>query len=768
LGDAKKMLLTATPLQNSLLELYGLTSLIDEQIFGDIKAFKSQYTSNKGDLDDLRERMAPFCKRTLRKDVKEYVPYTERKAMTQSYRSTDAEQRFYEKITTFLHRTDTYAVPKQQRHLMAIIWRKMLGSSTVAMLHTLEKILKRLKDLQAGTPLKAEQLQFDLLDDLSPDDELLEELEETLEPEHDQTIDAHKLQQEIREIQGFIELAKNIQEDSRTSVLIEALKKGFAHLEQLGAKRKALIFTESRRTQDYLKAYLESHGYQGKIVLFNGSNADKSSKATYDAWVNANRSTGKVTGSKAVDMRSALVDAFKNDAEIMIATEAGAEGVNLQFCSMVVNYDMPWNPQRVEQRIGRCHRYGQEHDVVVLNFVNQRNEVERRIFELLEQKFNLFDDVFGASDGVLGSIYSGVDFEKQVSHIFESCRTPAEIKKAFDALQKELETSIQSRMKETQEILLTHFDEDVHARLKLKMEDAQTQLSKISTLFWKVTQQILNEKAHFNETTFTFDLKQSPCDDAPQGRYHLINKEEKSVASSFLYRLSHPLGEWVLKEASEADLPVQEITFDITNHPTKISVVQGLKGKAGWLMLNKFRFETADVHEELLFTAITEDGKTLDADTCHKLFNCAGQTGNAVSLPADVDARLKGEYGVLQNATTQRIAERHNAWFKEENARIDRWEDDIVKPLNDELDSVKRQLKQVKRKMQLAEDLATQQDLSEEEMRLSKLKKRLRLELEEKEDEVEREVNAMRKNLKQRMTQKVTNDALFTLRWFVV
>jgi len=170
LGDAKKMLLTATPLQNSLLELYGLTSLIDEQIFGDIKAFKSQYTSNKGDLDDLRERMAPFCKRTLRKDVKEYVPYTERKAMTQSYRSTDVEQRFYEKITTFLHRTDTYAVPKQQRHLMAIIWRKMLGSSTIAMLHTLEKILKRLKDLQAGTPLRAEQLQFDLLDDLSPDE----------------------------------------------------------------------------------------------------------------------------------------------------------------------------------------------------------------------------------------------------------------------------------------------------------------------------------------------------------------------------------------------------------------------------------------------------------------------------------------------------------------------------------------------------------------------------------------------------------------------
>lgn len=768
LSDTKKMLLTATPLQNSLVELYGLTSLIDDQIFGDISAFKSQYTTNKGDLNDLRDRMASFCKRTLRKDVKEYVSYTDRKAMTQSYKSTDEEQQFYEKITTFLHRTDTYALPKQQRHLMAIIWRKMLGSSTVAMLNTLEKILKRLQTLKAGTPLKIEQLQLDILEDEPLDDDLLEEFEEELEPAEATPIDAHKLQQEIREVQGFIELAKNISEDKRTSVLLEALQKGFASLEKLGAKRKALIFTESRRTQDYLKNYLESHGYRGNIVLFNGSNTDASSKATHDAWVEANRGTGKVTGSKAVDMRSALVDAFKNQAEIMIATEAGAEGINLQFCSMVVNYDMPWNPQRVEQRIGRCHRYGQEHDVVVLNFVNKRNEVERRIFELLEQKFNLFDGVFGASDDVLGSIQSGVDFEKQVSRIFETCRTSKEIKTAFDALQKELESSIQSRMKETKDILLNHFDEDVQARLKLKMADAQTQLSKTSTLFWKITQQVLQEKAHFNENAFTFELNQPPCDDAPRGHYHLINKQAKSVASAFLYRLSHPLGEWVLKEAKEADLPIQAVAFDISNHPTKISMVQALKGKAGWLMLNSFRFETADVHEELLFTAVTDEGETLDADTCRKLFNCAGQAGTMATLPEAVEQRLQAEYGVLQNATVHRIAESHNKWFKEESARIDRWEDDMVKPLNDELESVKRQLKQVKRKTQLAENLATQQGLAEEEMRLSQLKKRLRRDLEHKEDEVAEQVEQMRTNLKKRMTQKVTHNALFTLRWLVV
>ena len=82
----------------------------------------------------------------------------------------------------------------------------------------------------------------------------------------------------------------------------------------------------------------------------------------YGEWVEKYKNTDRVSGSKTADMRAALVDCFKEKAQIMIATEAGAEGVNLQFCSMVVNYDLPWNPQRIEQRIGRCHRYGQKHD----------------------------------------------------------------------------------------------------------------------------------------------------------------------------------------------------------------------------------------------------------------------------------------------------------------------------------------------------------------------------------------------------------------------
>ena len=123
----------------------------------------------------------------------------------------------------------------------------------------------------------------------------------------------------------------------------------------------------------------------------------------------------------------AIVEEFRDRATLMISTEAGAEGINLQFASLVVNYDLPWNPQRIEQRIGRCHRYGQQHDVVVVNFINRRNEADLRVFQLLSEKFQLFDGVFGASDEVLGALESGVDIERRIAQVYQECRSTDEI-----------------------------------------------------------------------------------------------------------------------------------------------------------------------------------------------------------------------------------------------------------------------------------------------------------------------------------------------------
>ena len=198
-------------------------------------------------------------------------------------------------------------------------------------------------------------------------------------------------------------------------------------------------------------------------------------------------------------MRSALVDYFREEGRIMIATEAGAEGINLQFCSLVVNYDLPWNPQRIEQRIGRCHRYGQKHDVVVVNFLNRKNDADQRVFELLSEKFQLFEGVFGASDEVLGAIESGVDFEKRIADIYQRCRKHEEIKAAFDKLQLELSFEINEAMTQTRRKLLENFDDEVREKLKVSDKTSKAFLNRYERLLMQLTRHELNGHAEFRD-----------------------------------------------------------------------------------------------------------------------------------------------------------------------------------------------------------------------------------------------------------------------------
>ncbi len=382
IAHVPKLLLTATPLQNSLLELYGLVSVIDDYTFGDLKSFKNQFSrlTNEDNFDDLKQRLKPICQRTLRRQVLEYIKYTNRIPITQEFYPTENEERLYNLVSEYLQRPNLYALPPSQRQLMTLILRKLLASSTYAISGTLEALAKRLNAIvqTIAEPLTA--LEEAVAQDFEGYEEEKEEWAEdgttngatgeittTYSPD-----DLTRIREEMKSLRDFHDLAKSIQKNSKGEVLLTALQKGFALAEEKGARRKAVIFTESTRTQQYLKKILENAGYKGKLVLFNGSNSDSESKEVYKRWLAKHEGTDRITGSKTADMRAALVDCFTDEAEIMIATEAGAEGINLQFCSLVVNYDLPWNPQRIEQRIGRCHRYGQKNDVVVVNFLNKK------------------------------------------------------------------------------------------------------------------------------------------------------------------------------------------------------------------------------------------------------------------------------------------------------------------------------------------------------------------------------------------------------------
>ena len=770
----KKLLLTATPLQNSLMEIFGLTNFIDPNIFGDANSFRSKYVNAGGDLPELRARLADFCKRTLRKQVLEYVRYTQRRAITQPFSPAENEQALYDGITRFLQREDTYAIPSQQRHLTVLILRKLLASSSQAIAGTLETLRARLVALQKGEPAKG-----DLADVIFFENELEEEIldewgdEELPDDSGSEQIDFAKLRREIDDISNLIQLAHSIQTDTKSKALLKALEIGFSEQERMGAQRKALIFTESRRTQDYLRDFLERDGYANQVVTFSGTNSDRRANEIYERWLANPKSAEQTTGSRAIDARAALIEEFRDHASIMIATEAAAEGVNLQFCSQVINYDLPWNPQRIEQRIGRCHRYGQTHDVIVVNFLNERNEADKRVHALLTEKFNLFDGVFGASDEVLGTIESGVDFEKRILAIYQDCRTPEAIAAAFDELQTQLEEQIRSRMEDTRRTLLENFDEDVHARLKLRLADTREQLDRVGRRFWDLTTAILAGKAKFDEPNLAFDLLAPPTRDLRPGRYHLISRNSaadkaKNEHGYFLYRLSHPLGEHVIATAKAADTPVAELRFDVTNHPTRVAIVEALKGRRGWLTLRKLAVTTFETEEYLLFSGIDDNGRSIDHEACAKLFSVSAGV-HPIDMPAPAIAdRLQAEAEQHVKATLNRSLDANNKHFAAARDRLERWAEDKIYAAEKALKDTKEQIKAVRREARAATTLEEEAAIQAKLQELERRQRKQRQEIFNQEDEVADKRDELIANLQKRLSRGHTVETLFTIRWAVV
>lgn len=786
--DRKKLLLTATPLQNSLLELYGLSTLIDENLFGDISSFRAQYINYGGDAAGLRDRLQSFCSRTLRSQVTEYVPYTERKLITRPFTPTEQEHKLYEAVSAYLMREDTYAFPARQKHLLILLIRKVLASSPIALAGTLEIIRDRLQRLHDKAKEGASALEL-LIAEETIDDDLLDEILED-EEDREATSDSIKtvsvieavepklnlrqLSDELVEISDYIRWARSIGVDTKSKALLTALEVGFKKMRTMGEvdarkpAQKAVIFTESRRTQDWLCQFLESSGYAGKVVTFNGTNKDESTQRIYERWVESNKAAGRVTGSRQVDMRAAILDHFKKEASILIATEAGAEGLNMQFCSLVINFDLPWNPQRIEQRIGRCHRYGQAFDVVVINFLNEKNEADKRVYQLLEQKFSLFSGVFGASDEVLGSIEAGVDFERRVLDIYQQCRTDKEIRKKFAELQKELEASIQARMHDTRKMLLEHFDEDVHERLKVNLQGAQDQLDRIGKLFWALTRQVLADDARFNDQDLSFDLLRPVGSSIRPGTYHLISKSRESVPSQFLYRLGHPLGEHVADLAKAASTPTAEVVFDITSNPTRIALVEQLRGKSGWLRLQHLEIRSFESQDYLLFSGFTDEGDNIDQESCEKLFHCLAHVNGSLAPSDAVQARLEADSTRHVQATLARNLEENNRHLSEACVQLDKWAEDMEKAAAKEMDDTKRLIGDVRRQVRQAPTMQEQSVLQAELQRLEKTRRNQQQRIFDVEDEIGTKRDSLVQQLTKRMEQKTTAQALFTIRWKVI
>ena len=448
-----KILLTATPLQNSLSDLHGLVSFIDPHIFGDNeKVFVKRYINDQ-DYDGLKEELAPVLYRTLRKDVGKYMDFKKRECHTVDFQLSPDEVELYMRVNEFLKRDYLYSIPNANRQLIILVIRKLLASSSFALIDTFEVLKDRLEKLYEGTRSADAKEGFDLFWSYL-EDEIDESGFDEIDDE-DTLFQKQQIQDEMDEVDRIIETASRIKKNAKVEALKKALDMAFAFQQEKGIAQKVVIFTESKRTQKYIRdELLKDELYSEEdIVLFNGETSDPLSKEVYKAWMAKNY--GKTDYGKSVEFKHAIVDYFKHNAKILIATDAGSEGLNLQFSNTVINYDLPWNPQKIEQRIGRVHRYGQENDVVALNILNTQNEADKRVYEILSKKFELFEGVFGASDIALGALESGTSFEKIILDIYQKCNSAAEFKKAFDKLNRKLDAKRDKKAKELQNLLLT-------------------------------------------------------------------------------------------------------------------------------------------------------------------------------------------------------------------------------------------------------------------------------------------------------------------------
>lgn len=773
LENAPKILLTATPLQNSLMELYGLVSIIDDYAFGDQKSFRSQYSkiSNGTDEDqfaELKERLKPICKRTLRRQVLEYISYTNRIALVEEFYPTAEEQRLYDMVSEYLQADNLYALPASQRKLMTLILRRLLASSTYAISGTLEGLVKKLESIivpGTDSDLEAElEENFETYDELK--DEWEEEDPQSTNSEYSKT-DLENIKGEIKSLKEFEALAKSIRKNSKGEKLFTALENGFKELQRLGASRKAIIFTESKRTQEYLREILEGRGYSDKVVLFNGTNTDAKSKEIYNQWIARYKNTDRATGSRSADMRAALVDYFREEATIMIATEAAAEGINLQFCSLIINYDLPWNPQRIEQRIGRCHRYGQKFDVVVVNFLNKANAADQRVYELLKNKFSLFDGVFGASDEVLGSIESGIDFEKRIASIYQECRTTGQIEIAFNQLQTDLESNISDEFNRTRQQLLENFDEEVHEKLRINLEESKEYLSKYENWLWSITKFSLGENAAYSKDEHSFTLKNNPFPESKihPGPYRIgKNKEDENV-----YRINHPLAQLIISQCKDFSLEPASLVLNYSASPKKISIVEGLIGKSGWLMVRNLSVTTFETEDYLLLSATEDNGSLLDRDQCLRLFSIHVESTRSESHPStSITDLLEKDLKRQQSEALQDVGARNTNYFELELEKLDKWGEDRRNSLKVTLKELDDQIKEIKKLGRLAPNLP-------EKLKLEKERKKLEGERDQAWHDYDGAAKVIEKNkddlidaIEKRLNQQLYEDHLFTLRWSII
>ncbi|GAB4283235.1 MAG: hypothetical protein Kow0029_29240 [Candidatus Rifleibacteriota bacterium] len=362
------LMLTATPIQNDLIELFNLISILRPGHLSTMQRFKDEFLAERDkrmpkNSARLRQMLSEIMIRHRRADT--LIKFPQRFVHTHSIELNPDEAELYRELTEFIRKRyftlPTHKNPRGINRLTLILLQKLMGSSTQALAKALEKMI-------------ASNFYKDDFD---------------------------------QSLQKLLTMAKNVGPSKKTQVLSEILKNI--------KDEKVIIFTQFRGTQDFLVNELKKEGYS--VAVFNG----QLSQAEKDK----------------------CIEEFKNEKQILVSTESGGEGRNLQFCKILINYDLPWNPMRIEQRIGRIHRLGQTEDVHIIN-LSAKDTIESYVLELLDKKINLFRLIIGELEMILGNMHSKRTLEQIIIDIVTLSPNQEAIKRKFKSLGNKLEKALKT------------------------------------------------------------------------------------------------------------------------------------------------------------------------------------------------------------------------------------------------------------------------------------------------------------------------------------
>lgn len=661
-GNAFKLLLTATPMQNSILDLYGLVSFIDETVFPDEKAFYQRYFRKPEHYPELAQRISKYCFRTTRQEVATYVKIPERIPVTAEFEPTDKEQKLYERIDAYVQNSGRFAFPKMDRYDLALLLFRTFSSSTFAVERTLRGVLRRLEKLHAAEPAN------------------------------------RAIAAELAEVSRMHALAADIKRNAKAGELLTALKDGFARLKQLGAKQKALIFTENRVTQEFLFALLDGGPYKGKVLTFHGGKSRDYS----------------------------VMERFRDEAKILISTDIGAEGFNLEFCSFVINYDLPYNTLTIEQRINRCHRQGQQSDVLIVNFLNRNNFADVRLLELINKRVLQFSGVFGMSDDVIGNF--GVDLGESFAKVLGSARSKDEIDRAYKDVLQKYETENKRLIKQARQSLFSSFTREVAGKMDITPQYVEDMSARINDDLWALTRYFFEGKRGFRLDEETRTLSCVGVLPPKIFTGSRLGRNEYSMAKGYRPRsgrhtITGSLSKNILREICWSGIPERgDIVVEGNLPPCAIAFYQvRVKPKSAYWGGYYF----------YAFAGKVLSGETLSDEECRRImalpvarFSAHGQAvgdGNRhlhAAQPDDLDDQIRPEDFIQKALTETGAAE------KEEIERFRAQNADAKADLERSLDGLRSQIR--------LEDSKLDADLP----RLEKI-------------ETQRKLTALRKELKQ-------------------